>query len=265
MKVQPFVLLGNAQRNAFNASFSSDADAWAADWFARPPAVEVTSAPITNTFHTHRECNGLRLADASGVHWVVYSIDETQWMRLGAMLLADQEASARNLPAESLLFGLIRSALLDLTLRLLPLPEGEYGLGQDTLAALLPDDAFTPGHEALHLTIDVQDAVIHSWLPLLPVLPRIGHALPEPSLTTGGLIKPREAIGNQRLSFEIHLGSAELTLGAIGKLAVGDVIRLDKDLQDPLNLVCGQSPLRFTGYLGKQHGHFAFLIDGIRE
>lgn len=106
---------------------------------------------------------------------------------------------------------------------------------------------------------------INGWLPIQSVLPLVEMAWSEKPSNSGELDKPVDAIGGQKLNFEILLGSAELTLGMVSKLRVGDVIRLDKDLQAPLFLIFDKSPVRFSGYLGKQHDHFAFRIDSIQK
>lgn len=265
MKVQPFVLVNKSQSVAFNASFSSDAAAWAEDWFFEPPSIEVTSVPVSRTFDQHRSSKGIRFVAPSEGLWAVCSICDGSWSRLGSMLLADQEASAGDLSSGSILYGLVQSALFDLTRRILPLPDGAFGSEQDTLEALLPDEAFNRGNEAMHLSIDIQGIVLSLWVPISPLMPRISKALPKSTSNIGRLIKPREAIGHRKLPFEIYLGSAELTLGAISELKTGDVIHLDKDLRDPLRLVFDKSSVRFSGFLGKLNDHFAFRIDSLQE
>lgn len=45
-----------------------------------------------------------------------------------------------------------------------------------------------------------------------------------------------ELCGHQRMPFEVTLGCAEIEIGALSDLAIGDVIRLDSDIDKPLRV-----------------------------
>ncbi|MGD9364152.1 MAG: FliM/FliN family flagellar motor switch protein [Desulfobacteraceae bacterium] len=265
MKVHPFVLLSQSLCDGLEASFSSDVSTWAADWFPRQCRSMVTAAPISETVDEHRQSYGICFSDTFGEHWVICSIDEDCRKHLGAMLLGGHDILVEDPSPDGIAYGLIGAALLDLVNRLMPLTDGEYAAQQDTVEALLPEKAFEPGNEALNLKVDINSACIHLWLPIRSVLPRVEMVWSEKPSNSGELDRPVDAIGGQKLNFEILLGSAELTLDMVSKLRVGDVIRLDKDLQAPLSLSFEKSPVRFSGYLGKQHDHFAFRIDSIQK
>ena len=59
------------------------------------------------------------------------------------------------------------------------------------------------------------------------------------------------------------LGDAELTLGELNQLKVGDVIQLDKPLQEPLALIFDESPVGLSGYLGREKDQLASKVAGL--
>lgn len=264
MKVQPFALLGAAQYASLCAAIHPDVEAWLDDWINPPPPAKLSADAISQGFDAERRSKGMRFADGSEEQWAVVRFDLATQQRLCDMLLAGQDASTASSRSTDIVSGMAESALLDLIAHVLPPVEGEYiKSGEGTVDAWVPDSAFQPGNEALHLKIDIDGLGLHIWLPVRPFSDRITFPSPTLEMKAEELVAPREALSNQPMRFKVMLGSADLTLGAVASLRIGDVIRLDKDLQDPLTLIFDHSPARFTGYLGKAHNCYSFQIDGL--
>jgi hypothetical protein len=277
MKVHPYTLLGQKQYDAFGDAFRSSVSEWTTDWFSAPPKVNVSAAPIASTMGEYGKSNAIRFSDASGEHWAVFLVDKIAAAGLTSMLLCGQKVLPQNISSGNMVHALMEIALLDLCYYLLPLSGGACQVEKAPVETLLSGEASDPVNQALYLLVDlavdlaVDSAVdldgvaVHAWLPLRPVLSRIAGAMPDADRCTGDMQKREQAIGRQPMSCEIQLGSAELTVGMVSRLGVGDVIRLDKELQDYLYMVFKESPIRFAGYLGKQQDRFAFRVDAIHR
>lgn len=111
------------------------------------------------------------------------------------------------------------------------------------------------------LEISVGDVGINVWVPksflatdnaeqLLP------DGAPHP-------VSRHQALEERGVSLYVTLGEAEITIEELGNLKVGDVIGLDKNLDEPLSMERAGSEPRFIGYLGSTKGQFGFLVDSI--
>lgn len=60
----------------------------------------------------------------------------------------------------------------------------------------------------------------------------------------------RQAVESQTINVEVIAGQAELLLQEIAALSVGDVLRLNRKIDEPLRVVIADSDLPVTGYLG---------------
>jgi flagellar motor switch/type III secretory pathway protein FliN len=264
MTMQPFTLLGAAQYASLCTAIHTDVQAWLDGWIYPPPTAKMAVDAISQGFDADRRSEGIRFTDGSGEQWAVVRFDQAARQKLCDRLLAGQDTSAASSGPTDLVSGMAESALLDLIAHVLPPAEGEYiKSGEDTVEACIPDSAFQPGNEAVHLKIDIDGLGLHIWLPVRPFADRITFPSPTQDIKSEELVAPREALSKQPMRFKVMLGSADLTLGAVANLRIGDVIHLDKDLQDPLTLIFDHSPARFAGYLGKMRDCYSFQIDGL--
>lgn len=76
-------------------------------------------------------------------------------------------------------------------------------------------------------------------------------------------ISRHQALAERSVSLYVTLGEAEITIEELGNLKVGDVIGLDKSLDEPLSMERSGTETKFTGYLGAKNGRFGFLVDSI--
>jgi len=84
-----------------------------------------------------------------------------------------------------------------------------------------------------------------------------------PSLVTNkksGLTSLSKAIVNGELVLNAVVASLDLTLGELQQLQVGDVIRLDKNIDETIPLCNSAGETVFSGYLGKQNNHKAIML-----
>jgi len=84
-----------------------------------------------------------------------------------------------------------------------------------------------------------------------------------PSLITtkkSGLKPLTQSIVRGDLGLNAVVASLELTLGELQQLQVGDVIRLDKNINETIPLCNTAGKPVCAGYLGKQNDHKAIML-----
>lgn len=265
MKIQPFVVFGTTQLSALHASLNLDLDSWASSWFVGEICSTLTLGPITQSFSEYGELNAVKIENMAGGKWAVCSINSTASVNIGSLLLRDRDAPFRSLPQDSMLHALVQRALLDLIQRFLQTDDRvEFiCIGEEKIENSMSADAFNPGGETLRLIVELNGTSFSLWIPVIPLLPRVFPPSDSPVSEEVEVAQIKEALANQRLSARVVLDGAELTLGALANLKLGDVIRLDKALEEPLSLEFEKSNVIFSGYLGQQNGKLAFQIDAL--
>lgn len=82
--------------------------------------------------------------------------------------------------------------------------------------------------------------------------------LPEAGTVT--LADRKAAIRSAKLKLRVHLPLASLSIGELRGLSVGDVLRADAMLIDPVQLKVGEGTVIADGYLARQDGHLAVQL-----
>lgn len=77
------------------------------------------------------------------------------------------------------------------------------------------------------------------------------ETLSPPVRHNGGLVPIRRALDSETLSLDVIVGEAELLLQELAGLTVGDVLRLDRRIDEPLQLTLDGSNPVSAGHLGK--------------
>src|SRR5207245_4129234 len=87
-------------------------------------------------------------------------------------------------------------------------------------------------------------------LSLLMELPRASAHV----ASRDGLLPVQGAIAKQTVRVDVRLGESELDLGSLQTLSIGDVLRLDKKLDEGVELHVGDQRLPCIGYLAAHDG-----------
>lgn len=94
--------------------------------------------------------------------------------------------------------------------------------------------------------------------------PRLTNAYLQRSRTKSNASSPlasvRNAVASQPAKLEVLVGTAELPLPELATLAVGDVIKLDRRLEEPVLVKLGPGAPLCAGYLGTQGKHKAVQL-----
>lgn len=267
MKIHPYVVLGKTHRSELEGSLRVDLDAWASVWFSGDVSLSLKVSGARESFAPFRAMPTIKVNLGSGDQWVICPSDNTIIHQLSSLLLGGQNIHPERLHSDSLMNAVARQALRDLFRRFFPSETVSNFKFSDekTLETSLPNDALMPGREAICVSFKLREITIPIWVPVSSLLARIGFPPNVGSSGSERIVKPRQAVANQKLTGWVTLGRAELTVGALASLKAGDVIRMDKDLQEPLALVFENFSAGFSGYLGRQDDLLAFRIQELLD
>ncbi|HWH82093.1 MAG TPA: FliM/FliN family flagellar motor C-terminal domain-containing protein [Burkholderiaceae bacterium] len=111
-----------------------------------------------------------------------------------------------------------------------------------------------PGRRALSLRLQFAGALLAVLLELRPV------AQASTAARRDAVLRAQNAVAKQRVRVEVLLGESEVELGALRTLSVGDVLRLDKRLDEGVELRVGDQRLPCAGYLVAKDGGVAVEV-----
>jgi flagellar motor switch/type III secretory pathway protein FliN len=149
--------------------------------------------------------------------------------------------------------------LADLAAQFLKRPASADSLPQSLTSAAISAEANLPGAGFMVVRISVT-AVHHLWFLMNSQLVDsiVGAIDRRASRTT--TVSPVQAIGNRRVTLELAVGGGELTIDELSSLAVGDVIPLDRKLNDEINVCLNSDAPICRGYLGVKQGKVAVQL-----
>lgn len=222
--------------------------AWAVDW-ADVATLGVEVEPLTAK-------SSLPGADDSTLAWYGRIGTHGQvWASGAAAVLLAQTLFGGERPdprrADGLALGVARQALGSLLAGLAGTAAGE---GAELVAAPAPVHLAEPGRAALLQRIRVGSVAID----VMAELP--AHVPPAPLAKRSFAHSLTASLTGQPVPVRAVLGQAEVELGVLQSLAVGDVVRLDGRLDDSIALWAGDQRLPCNAYLGSIDGHLAVEV-----
>lgn len=238
MAVRPFRLCTAADQAAFTARATLAFSAWADEWLGTAAEAALSCAPLM-AVAPEDDAAWLRVQGAAGTVWIAAD----QVRAVTAWLFGTPQASGGGLAATA-----AQAGLNALALRLAQAPAGEAAL-----RAPAPLHLLEPGRAVLRACIEFAEAE----LVLLAELPAPERAMAPLNEPLGGL---GSALGTQEVRLQAWLGEAELELRALRTLAVGDVLRLNRKLDEPVELEVNHQRVPCRGYLGARDGSLAVEI-----
>lgn len=122
-----------------------------------------------------------------------------------------------------------------------------------------PPSLFQPGSGAVCIALSIGKFTLRCVLDGATV-----RALATPSsaakLASLQWLDYHKALQTIAVSLPVDIGRADVGLGSLMMLGVGDVIRLDRSAELPLAVRGAQGSILFSGYLGSDNGQLAFTI-----
>jgi hypothetical protein len=245
MLERPYKLFGAHERAAMEKAVDARVSAWRAAWLADAAGIECAPAPEL----------AARLAGCAG-EWrasvlqngdsIALRSDET---RLAGALCGRADAGdspyARHVAEE---------ALRELAAALLGSREAKAAKG-------LPEDAWLPGSACYACHIQAGAARIGVVSNAAWTLRLLRALLPRPP--GARLVERRAAVADQRLEVRAVAGWADLQLGVLRGLDVGNVIALEARLDRPVNLATPSGAVLCSARLGQREGHKAVSLAAV--
>lgn len=242
MNVRPFVLLSDATVSAVESMARDIVTDWLGAW-GQTGAVEVTAVGAASAAGSVADGVVWRSGAAGGACAFAWSGQFPH--ALHKLLFGSDRMTAASLAAAA-----ARSMLDQLVERL------DAALGAPGERMPLPH---APGSGALLLKVGCGAEVLFclvSPAALHARFPRRQQALPAALAP----VRFGALFGTLPVLLPIRAGAAQLTLGSLASLAVGDVIRLDRPVDQPLSVHGAGGEHLCNGYLGLQGGEVSIEV-----
>lgn len=265
MTTTPIVLFTHKQKQYLEHYFRGGLEQWITSWGQADASfdIEIRSVETTSSDQLNGDVAILLVDCNRDIIRAVWRLENEQAHDLFCGLAGHKHGMSPTPKPSVLVKQVVQDALSDLLKKLVGCPKAEvrYDPARTDDFYLSFNQNLTSGFGLYDLTIRLGEHSLNVWIPKLclqPVLPseETSEAWEKPELA-----KTYEALSNQRVALNVVLGEAELTLADVVALQVGDVIRLDKSLDEPLYLREASSEIYFSGHLGQCDGSFAFQIE----
>jgi flagellar motor switch/type III secretory pathway protein FliN len=257
---RPFALLADSRLRAVSARLSSLCHLWCADWGFYDAAftiecVRAWESPILTDFTDLTSAGWQRSYGVDGaMAWMAWQADfERQLQRcMFAPDRIDSSATVTGIAASA-----ARQALQDLVGRMAILAE----LGVENVKPKMHPPAsflaYASGALLITVTVSGQALTCLFGCPCLESL--VGQS--DVNVTKLSVLTQRkQAIGNVPLRLMVEAGQAEVTVGNLMILAIGDVIRLNRSIDAPLSVQIPPGQRLFDAHLGKRGDMMALEV-----
>lgn len=264
MKISPFILIGDAQRQWLQEYFSARLTQWQGEWC--PDAVSISLQKIEGSYEfapptadVQKKC-----AFFQGVNKTNWALVE--WAEdLGRLLCGvDKVNQQQRTDVGALLTKVVEAALTALLEQVFS--DGFISSPQRSIPTSFNPSSSCEGHKFIKLILGSDGVLFSVWMPILATMHEgLGRSATSSTeqAHSAPLTPPLAAIANETLQGDIILGEAELTVGALSQLQVGDVVELDKALVEPIALVFNNSNTHFLGHLGKEGQQYAMRVNRV--
>lgn len=250
----PYKLLNRSELTHIEVAVKAACRGWVDTWLGEDEDCEVTC-------HRSADCQGTLLAPE--MRWLVVGttveqqaaiVCEPEFLaRFGARLLAIESAggAVAEVAGSPLLADVALSATTSL-LNAVAADDGAMAISATRSSGLSPE-FLRQGSGAAIAQIDC--GVTRFFVALGPqrvagILSTMEYGVTRRAVLT----KIVDALSNQRLQLHVLAGEAQLELGLLQTIVVGDVIKLDTRVDQPLRVVNGESGRVCNAYLGTQQG-----------
>lgn len=265
MNVNSFILLGASEISGLVTLFKSDLDAWSGQWLPEHSDVYVECALNPNPeIDLKNISDGYLYSSGDSEQWIAFTASEDVLLTLSSLLLAEE--APRYLDSgtsNQIITGVAHEALcalMDSWLAIESVTTDMTVERQLSVCEQLVACARQPGEGVQQFTLSIGESEVAFFVPNRALLSRIQRR-PELSQTTLDMSSVESALANQLVQLRAMLGELELTLGALGNLKPGDIVRLDKPIVAPLSVFINDSTEGFTGFLGQRNENLAFRVN----
>jgi flagellar motor switch/type III secretory pathway protein FliN len=256
VKVSPFLLLKRSTAVALAERASAALSVWGAAWAELPDSsVTCVAANAADVYRTTPSNWRPRSLADGGVVWVHAQTGLERALEQILFDLVEEDPSGDARLRSSIATDVAADALEDLLAGAIFALTGQASSPAEP--APLPDRLFRTGAGTLHCSIGLADKSIKLLVPGSAIKPQPGA----PSAPSGrAVVDLHDAIAHLPVDLNVELSGAEVTLGALGSLAIGDVITLPDSLEQPVRVTGANGATMFHGHLGSLAGFHAIEV-----
>ena len=269
MKARTYKLFAQSELAHIQSRLSDIARQWTKSWIMEEhiPAMTVTACEHAHAIHERHQHQDFKwhLATSSERHWVAITQGDDGAHGVSNILSGRLiGGNGYNNHDSVLAVNLTQKFLHDLAesvIKQAPCNLGKNAHSHSDSAESLPAETWAYGSGAICAEISMRGMTI-----VLIISPELtSNYLSIPALvskTSRPLTPLKQAIGPVRIELEAGIGSATLSLGELRHMAVGDVIRLDTRLAQPIQVSLNRQ-IACAGFLGAHRGNKAVLLKSL--
>jgi flagellar motor switch/type III secretory pathway protein FliN len=259
MRVLPFALLGASVIREVKHRMTDAITAWQSEWGLEQLDVSIECVRAWESSVQHQNPTWKERYDESGKSvWVAWQPDFPKYIQR-QMFAPDQRHLMQPQNAMSIAFDMAEGSTLALADRMGGLFSSAMR-AEESGAAICPDDSvFAVASGAVLVSARLGDHIVlcllnHDCIKGMSgtTMPRMGDPIHKGSLN--------QALGKLGVTLPIELGQAEVDVGSLLTLAVGDVIRLRSSIDKPLTVYGPNREALFYGHLGTVDGNIAIEV-----
>ncbi len=266
MKAHPYRLIGERLGRSLKQALGPVVEGWAADWLPGEAAFSLESLLPLFDYCQERSSTKVELL----VNWLDDNwcgvLKPVETGLFGCLLVGAADEASEEMASSALVQDVARQALIELAQRILSGTQAAY----DSVAFFVTDNPFPPDSRLRGsgaILIGFRLGSLRFDYVVSPVtVERYLEGLDKPQQETRRQLTPLQAaLGNQRLNARVSLGSAELSLGELATIRIGDVVTLDKAIDEPAAMRLGMNGDACAGFIGTKGESLAFRISEIKE
>lgn len=266
MRGRPYRLIGERLRGSLSRRLEPLITEWVEEWLPEERSFSFLGvAPLYDHCRDKGPIRVNRLVSWVDDNWcaILRPVEEGL---LGAMLIAAKAQEMDELASSMLLRTAARQALIELAQRLL----SGFQASHDNIPSFVTDNPLPKGAEllgsgAMVISFKV-DSTAFDYVVSPVTVERYIEAVDAPTREKGKELAPlNTALGNQKVRASISLGSAELSLGELASIRIGDVVTLDKLIDQPASMRFGVNGHACEGFLGVKENSLAFRVSRIEQ
>ncbi|MGK5049022.1 FliM/FliN family flagellar motor switch protein [Janthinobacterium sp. GB4P2] len=255
MVVHAYTLLGNATLARLQDLLAQAARQWCAAWGVSREALQVDCG---RAWEMNARVRAVLVAtERHGGSWMAWPGDSLSHLQ-DAMFLPQSGAFTSAETACAIASGVALEAATALRACMAK----ALAPGVPDAAVLReapPPSLFQAGSGAVCIALSVGKFTLRCVLDAATVR-TLATSVPAARLAPLQRIDYRKALQQVAVSLPVDIGRADVGLGSLMTLGVGDVIRLDRSAELPLAVRGAQGSILFSGYLGSDNGQLALTI-----
>ncbi|MGD8911373.1 MAG: FliM/FliN family flagellar motor C-terminal domain-containing protein [Candidatus Thiodiazotropha sp.] len=266
MRTHPYRLIGDRLEQALRQALEPVMKSWVADWLPEESAFSLATLTPLFDYCQNQQSTEIELL----LNWV-----DDNWCGvlkpadtglLGCLLIGAVEDMSEEMALSTLLQDIAQQALADLAQRILSGTQATY----DSVPFFVTDKPFPKGAElrgsgAVVIGFRVSSLSFNCVVSPLTVERYLDGLDTSCQKSNRKLIPLQAALGNQKLNARVSIGSAVLSLGELATIRVGDVVTLDKHINEPAAMRLGDNCDGCEGFIGTKGNALAFRITQVKQ